>query len=353
MTITKPKVDVVFVGFGWTASLMAHELCGEGLTAVALERAAARDTPDSYATTFDQDELRYNWRHHLFQNTTYDTLTVRNNSSQVALPYRKVGAFLLGTGVGGSGVHWNGQHWRFLPSDIKAYSHNRERYGMASVRGDGLTVQDYPMSYDDLEPHYARFESLCGVSGKAGNIRGKIQAGGNPFEGQRSGEYPNPPLEMTYAPSLFAKAASEMGYHPFPQPASNITRPYTNVLGAQMGKCTYCGFCERFGCGNYSKATPQTTVVPSLMMMPNFELRTESEVLKVERTPDGKHATGVTYVDSAGQEIFQPADIVVLSAYQLHNVHLMLLSGIGKPYDPVSGEGVVGRNYSYQTLSLA
>jgi gluconate 2-dehydrogenase alpha chain len=29
----------------------------------------------------------------------------------------------------------------------------------------------------------------------------------------------------------------------------------------------------------------------------------------------------------------------------------MLVSGIGKPYDPASGEGVVGKNYCYQTMS--
>jgi gluconate 2-dehydrogenase alpha chain len=55
----------------------------------------------------------------------------------------------------------------------------------------------------------------------------------------------------------------------------------------------------------------------------------------------------VTYVDEKGQEIFQPATIVVLASYQLNNVRLMLLSGIGKPYDPVSEEGTVGRSYSY------
>ena len=36
---------------------------------------------------------------------------------------------------------------------------------------------------------------------------------------------------------------------------------------------------------------------------------------------------------------------------RLFNVRLMLLSGIGKPYDPATGEGVVGRNYAYQTGS--
>src|SRR5690348_17745380 len=39
------------------------------------------------------------------------------------------------------------------------------------------------VSYADLEPWYERFEKLCGTSGKAGNLRGQIQDGGNPFEG--------------------------------------------------------------------------------------------------------------------------------------------------------------------------
>ena len=43
--------------------------------------------------------------------------------------------------------------------------------------------------------------------------------------------------------------------------------------------------------------------------------------------------------------------MVVLSAYVLQNVRLLLLSGIGKPYDPETGEGVVGKNYAYQTMS--
>jgi len=73
--------------------------------------------------------------------------------------------------------------------------------------------------------------------------------------------------------------------------------------------------------------------------------------LRVELTPDRKHATGVTYVNAAGEEFFQPADLVLLCAYSLHNVRLLLLSGIGEPYDPQSGAGVVGKNYAYQTMA--
>src|ERR1700688_5305496 len=114
-----------------------------------------------------------------------------------------------------------------------------------------------------------------------------------------------------------------------------------------------CGFCEFFGCFLYSKASPQTTILPMLVNRPNFELRTNSYVTRILLDASGKRAIGVRYVDREGREIDQPADMVVLSAFQMHNVRLLLLSGIGTPYDPKSGKGVVGKNYTYQTTGGA
>jgi gluconate 2-dehydrogenase alpha chain len=343
-----PAVDIVFVGFGWTASMMAQELADSGLKMVALERGAWRDTSTDFAVTFAQDELRYMWRRALFQQPARETITFRNNMNETALPMRNLGSFLPATGVGGAGIHWNGQVWRFLPTDFVARSHNEQRYGPLP---EGMTVQDWGVTYDELEPYYDKFEYLCGISGKAGNLNGKIQEGGNPFEGARRRDFPNPPMDMVYGPTLFAAAAKETGHKPFPCPSANMSRQYTNPLGVTLAPCSYCGFCEKFGCGNNSKASPQTTVLPVLMRQPNFELRTESEVLKVNTDRQGKRATGVTYIDALGDELEQPAEIVVLSTFAYHNTRLLLLSGIGKPYDPQSGEGVVGRNYAYQAVS--
>src|SRR5581483_1104104 len=259
-------------------------------------------------------------------------------------------SFLPGTGVGGAGVHWNGMTFRFLPSDFVARSHNTQRYGAAAIP-ETMTIQDWGVSYEELEPHFDKFEYLCGISGRAGNIKGKIQDGGNPFEGPRSRDYPNPPMEMTYAPTLFAAAARELGYKPFPGPSANMSRAYTNPLGVMLGPCTYCGFCEKYACGNYSKASAQTTILPVLMRNRNFELRTNSEVVRINFDKSAKRATGVSYVDAQGQEFEQPADLIVLSAYALNNVHLLLSSGIGTPYDPQSGQGVIGKNYAYQITS--
>ncbi|MCO6187720.1 GMC family oxidoreductase [Rhizobium sp. L1K21] len=343
-----PRRDVVIVGFGWTGAIMAEQLTAEGLDVVALERGVWRDTSTDYAVTNAQDEVRYRYRDELFEVLSRESLTFRNNTSQDALPMRMLGSFLPGTNVGGSGVHWNGQTWRFLPSDFQARTHNEERYGPLP---EDMTVQDWGITYDELEPYYTQFEDICGIAGKAGNLNGEIQEGGNPFEGRRSSEYPNPPMEMVLAPKLFAKAASELGHNPFPGPSANMSQPYTNPLGVQLGPCTYCGFCEKYACGNYSKATAATTILPVLMRRDNFELRTQAMVLRVLKTGDGRMADGVEYITPEGEVYHQPADIVILAAYITHNVHLMLVSDIGEPYDPRSGEGVVGKNYAYQVTS--
>lgn len=343
-----PPVDVVLVGFGWTAAMLAQEFTDSGLKVVAIERGVWRDTSTDFATTFAQDELRYMWRRALFQEPARETVTFRNQVNQTALPMRHLGSFLPGSGVGGAGVHWNGQTWRFLPSDFIAKSHNEQRYGPLPV---DMTIQDWGVTYEELEPYYDKFEYLCGIGGKAGNIKGQIQEGGNPYEGARSRDYPNPPMDMVYGPTLFAAAAKATGHKPFACPSANMSRAYTNPLGVTLGPCTYCGFCEKFGCGNNSKASPQTTILPVLMRKDNFELRTESEVLRVNRDSAGKRATSVTYIDSQGREFEQPGELIVLCAYGLHNTRLMLLSGISKPYDPRSGQGVIGKNYAYQIVS--
>src|SRR5690349_12775840 len=345
-----PKKDVVIIGLGWTGSIMAHELTDEGLDVIAIERGPWRDAPTDFPPTYIQDELRYRVRHELFLRPDQLTFTFRNNMSQLALPIRSWGAFMPPNGVGGGGVHWNGEMWRFLPSDFVLKTHLTERYGKAAIP-DTMTIQDWGVTYDDLEPHYDRFEYLCGISGKAGNLKGAIQEGGNPFEGPRAREYPNPPMEMTYPPTLFAEAARSLGKKPFPQPSANMSRAYTNPLGVQLGPCTYCGFCEKFGCGNYSKATVQTTILPVLMRKANFTLRTEAEVIRINLDSSGKRAVSVTYVDAAGEEFEQPAEMILLTAYILHNVRLLLLSQIGRPYEPATGEGVIGKNYAYQITS--
>lgn len=342
------EVDVVIVGLGWTGGILAKELSAAGMKVVALERGAMRGTDPDFSVPLIRDELRFAVRHGLMQNPARDTLTFRNRPSETALPMRRLGSFLPGEGVGGAGVHWNGVTWRWTQIDHAIRSHYEQRYGKSFIAAD-MSLQDWPIGYQELEPYYDRFERTAGVSGRAGNLRGQIQSGGNVFEGPRDREYPLPALEPSYAQILFSEAAAQAGYHPFQRPAANASRAYTNPDGSRLGACAYCGHCERFGCEANAKGSPHITVIPIAMANPNFELRTRTWVTRVLLDSTKRKATGVVYTDvTTGEEYEQPASIVALCAYAINNVHLLLLSRIGTPYDAQTQKGVVGKNYCYQ-----
>lgn len=348
--LKKPPVDVVIVGFGWTGAIMAKELTEAGLRVVALERGPYRDTyPDGiYPATLD--ELTFVQRGKLFQNMAKSSFTFRHGVADVAVPYRQIGAFKPGEGVGGAGLHWSGQHWRVTPQELQLKTHYTQRYGQKFIP-DGMTIQDFGVSYAELEPHFDFVEKVFGTSGRAYKVKGQVVGEGNVFEADRSNPYPLPPQKVPYTASLFMKAAKEVGLHPFVEPSSNASGPYTNPYGCQMGPCNFCGFCSGFACYNYSKASPNVNIMPALRLVANFELRADANVLRINLDASRKRATGVTYVNSAGQSFEQPADLVIASTFAYNNARLFLLSGIGKPYDPIRGEGVVGRNIAYQMMS--
>jgi gluconate 2-dehydrogenase alpha chain len=336
-------VDVAIIGGGWTGLAMAKEITGRtGLTVAVLERGVARKTAD-YA--LDMDELDYAVRLRLMQNIAEETITHRHSMRDNAVPMRQYGSFLPGTGVGGAGEHWNGASWRFLPTLFTMRTHLKERWGATKLPAD-LAVQDWGVTYEDLEPYYWRAEQMIGVGGKAGNINGKIIDGGNPFEGPRKNEYPLPPLRDSHLASMFDEGARKLGYHPHPAPAANLSATYKNPDGITRPGCAYCGYCERFGCMIGAKAQPSNTLMPVLQKRKTFEMRTGCWVRRIVHK-DGK-ATGVEYVDAKGNEVFQPASLVVLSTFTLNNTRLLYLSKIGTPYDAATGKGTLGKNLTHQ-----
>ena len=347
MASTKLKpVDIVVVGAGLAGTIVCKELAATGLKVVGLERGRMLDPQHDFSMPYAHDELKYDRHNDLMQNLSRETITFRNNMSEIALPMRELGSFKPGECVGGAAVHWGGVTQRFLPWDFETRSRTIERYGKGQIPED-CTSQDWGITYDELEAYFDQFEHIYGIGGKAGNLNGEIQAGGNPFEGPRSREFPNPPKEPTYSGRLFAKAAESLGYKPFPMPTAAMTRTYTNSYRLTLGECVNGGFCSTHGCAMGAKGSPLTTVVPALLKHSNFELRTHANVIKINLDSEKKRAVGVTYMDGRGNEFEQPADLVILASYVFNNARLLLLSGIGKPYDPVSNQGVVGRNYSY------
>ena len=341
-------VDMVIVGGGWTGGIIGKEALQAGIKVVMLERGPYRTTVPDFQPPRIHDELKGRGRTMKWRETSRSR---RSPSATNRIRWRcpcagmgpsaraRVPAALASIGLARPGVFCRG-----ISRTGPRPSH---RYGKDMMPSDMIN-QDWGVTYEDMEPYYDKFEYRSVVSGKAGNIKGQIQEGGNPFEGPRSRDYPTPPMKRAYFVDMAQKVCTELGYKVFPQPSATISQAYTNPDGTQLGGCAYCGMCTLYGCEVAAKASSVTTCLPVMMKNPNFELRTHAYVQKVNLDSTGKKATGVTYIDVNGEEVEQPADIVVLAAYALWNVHLMLLSGIGKPYDPKTGQGVVGRNYAYQ-----
>src|SRR5919108_2865296 len=238
--------DVIVVGMGWAGSVVAAELVAAGLSVVGFERGRYRDAKDAIFTRA-HDELRFGTRKELAQDVGVETWTFRHHMREDALPVRYIGSFRPGEGVGGSGVPWGGNCWRFVADDFDWVTKMTERYGRDALPADS-TSQDWGIAWDDIEPHYDRFERLIGVSGKAGNLRGTLQEGGNPFESPRANEYPVRPFPESTTARMYKEAVRELGYSPFPNPIAILSEPYGSSNGVERRPCTFCGTCGYHPC---------------------------------------------------------------------------------------------------------
>jgi len=340
-----PKVDAVIIGGGWSGLLMASQLGSRtSLSVAVIERGGARKLADYMG---GMDELEFNVRFRMMQDYSQETVTLRYNTRDRAVPIRQLGNFLPGTGTGGAGEHWGAVCPRYVEDLFDLYTKTVERYGAKKLPEDHAVV-DWGLTWKDIEPYYTRGDKLMGVSGKAGNIKGKVIEGGNPFEGPRSEEYPTPPMKLPYASALFEQAAKSLGYHPYPNPSATISQAYTNPDGISRPGCAYCGFCDRFGCMIGAKSQPTNTLLPIVEKQKSVSLRNNCAVKRIVFDKAAKRARGVQYIDANGEECFQPADLVIMGSWTLNNTRLLLLSGIGEQYDPTTGKGAVGRNLTHQ-----
>ncbi|WJY28084.1 MULTISPECIES: GMC family oxidoreductase [Sporosarcina] len=333
-----PKTDVVIVGSGWAGGIAAAELTKKGYKVVGLERGKQKVREDYIGS---KDELRYDSRKVMFQDLSKETLTIRNTMDEVASPNRSNDTNAInGTDTGGSGVHWNGMVYRWLPTDFEMASKTAEKYGKDMIP-EGMTLQDWGLTYDEAEPYYDKFEKMAGISGEPDPLR----------EGQRSSDYPTPPQKETEVIRVFTEAAKNLGYHPHRIASANLSESYTNPDGETINACVYCAFCESFGCDFGAKSDPIATVLATAQKTGNYELRHNAYAVRVLHE-NGK-ASAIKYVDTeTGEEFIQPADLVVVSGFVFSNVRLMLLSKIGKPYDPKTGTGVIGKNQTAHQRNL-
>lgn len=326
------KVDAVVVGTGWAGGVVAAELTKAGYNVVGLERGAEKSTQDYVGA---KDELRYVNRKEMMLDLNMETITSRNSAKEDALPVRTRDEMMLGTNLGGASVHWSGATYRYMPYDFEIYSKTVEKYGKDKIP-KGMTIQDWGITYDEMQEYYDQWEKTAGISGED-----------DPLEPKRIDDYPNPPTIETPNLKLFKDAAKKLGYNPFQIPSANLTENYENPDGQTINQCQYCAFCSHYGCDFGAKSDPLVTVIPTAQKTGNYDLRVFSNVRRV--LYDGKKATGVIYTDvRTGEDFEQSADVVVLAGFTYTNNRLLMISDIGKKYDPQTKTGVIGRNFHGQ-----
>jgi gluconate 2-dehydrogenase alpha chain len=325
------KTDVVIVGVGAAGGILAAELGKAGMKVIGLERGPRLATADFTA----HDELRYFQRQDLRPNVKRQPITWRPNANTRANPLPVQN---YGNQAGGGTVHYGAVSWRFHEDDFRARSHTIDRYGASAIPQDS-SLADWPLSYADLEPHYDRAEYELGVSGKAGNVQGNKLDGGNVFEAPRRREYPLPPLRDDQSGVVFRGAAKKLGYHPFPTPRAILSEEYQGRPG-----CTYCGFCQAFGCHVGAKSSILVTKLPEADATGNFRLVTGAMCYRVNSDNSGR-VTSVSYYGPGGSDNTIEAELVILSPFIYDNTRLLLLSKTEKfPNGLANSSGQVGKH---------
>ena len=327
------ETDVVIVGLGAAGGIAALPLVQAGVEVIGLEAGTWLTKHD-----FAPDELRNNFRGwpQAVQKANLEVPTHRPNASAPYSPRPTIHPMM--NAVGGTTIHYWAQSWRLNPWDFKTVSEASRRYGAGRIP-KGSTVEDWPFGLEELEPYYEKVEYEIGVSGKAGNLGGKLDPSGNIFEGPRKREYPMPPLRGTGFVDLMTASARGLGWHPFPGPAAINSQMYQG-----RPACAYHGFCNRGGCHVDAKSSTAVTTIPKAVETGRLKVVTRAHVTTLEADGEGR-VSGVNYLVD-GTEYFQPAKVVLLASYVYENVRLLLLSK-SKPYPKglSNQHGQVGKHY--------
>jgi choline dehydrogenase-like flavoprotein len=325
-----PRVNAVVIGSGAGGGVVFSELARAGLTVVCLEKGR-------WHSPFEERKDDLVNQRNASLGVAYGPDEAKNPRVFVDLQGRarvvrpRQGEYSANAScVGGGTFSYGGQAWRFMPQDFR----------MRSTYGDlpGSTLEDWPISYDDLEPYYERAEHEIGVSGDTGP---------NVFEGPRRRPLPMPPL--TPRPrewDVLHPAARRLGLHPFDLPLLINSVPYGG-----RSACMRIRWCVGFGCETNAKNGTHNTVIPRALETGHAWLRTECTVKEVLLDQRGR-ARGVAYYDREMRLQEQPADLVVVSAGATESARLLLLSksrlhpqGLGNRHDWV-GRNLNGHTYT-------
>ena len=299
------RFDVIIVGSGAGGGTLARQLAPSGKSILILERG---DWLKREAKNWDAEAVFVQNRY-VSPDTWYD---------RSGRPFQPQVHYF----VGGATKMFGAALYRLRKEDFGELRHH-----------DGISPA-WPISYDELEPYYARAEQMYHVHG----LRGR-----DPTEPPASGPYPCPPVSNEPRIQQLFDNLTAAGYHPFPAPCAVML----DEQNMAYSTCIRCQTCDGFPCLVHAKSDAETVAVRPAVEFPNVTLLRNAKALKLHTNANGTAVTEVV-ADVAGQRDVFRGDIVVVSCGAANSAKLLLMSANDKhPKGLANGSDQVGRNYMF------
>ncbi len=311
------KYDVCIVGSGAGAGPVAFELCKAGFKVLILEKGGWYEKKD-----FFKDEIGVCRR---------STFTPRLDEEQhiieeyeegkwVGTPTSESGwDFWNGNIVGGSSNFMSGYFHRMKPKDFRLES----EYEVPS----GANVVDWPISYEELEPYYAKVESIVGISGKVVK---------HPYlEPRSTTEFPYPPTHEHAISSWFDAACAQLSLSSIPTPRAVLSKPQ-----GKRDSCEYAGYCGSYGCASGAKGSAREALLHKALDTGNLSIQAHAFVSRL--ISDEDRVIAAEYINQYEEKHEVEAELFVVAAQAVESSRLLLNSknkwfpkGLANNYDQV------------------
>ena len=322
----KDEADVCVIGSGAGGGPVAATLAEAGYSVVVLEKG-----PWFQRDQFLKDEVLWCRRPTAKPGIEDEPHVEQWDDKDGKARAMRTDAFWYGNLVGGSSVFMSGFFLRMKPEDFRV----RSTCGPV----EGSTVVDWPISYDDLEPYYARAEREVGVSGRIVDLPDHIA------DRRSTPAFPFPATaEHPLAKHIDEKLESA-GAHPFPMPRAILSRPH-----GDRNACEYAGYCANYGCTSGAKGSALEAFVPRALATGRTTIRPRAMVTRLESDETGK-VTRAHYVGPEDVPGTVEARVFVVACQAIESARLLLKSpGPKHPKGLANGNGLVGRNLIFSVF---